>query len=166
MRARFAGLALVLTVAAAGQNCPAPAASTANWNGWSDAANTRFQPSKAAGLTVQSAAKLKLKWAFGLAGVTSAQGTPAVYGGRLFVGAPDGTVYALNAQTGCSYWTYKAEAGVRGSPVVDGSAVFVGDLKANVYALGDHGIAKARPGKAVHSDFGARRVDGGGERFV
>src|SRR5262249_35102542 len=43
-----------------------------DWNGWSDAANTRFQPARAAGLTSQTTPKLKLKWAFGFSGVTTA----------------------------------------------------------------------------------------------
>jgi len=119
------------------QTCttPAPAASTANWNGWSDAANTRFQPAKSAGLTPQSTPRLKLKWAFGFPGVTTAQGTPTVFGGRVFVGAADGTVYALDARTGCTSWTYKAAAGVRASPVIGGTTAYAADLKANVYAL-------------------------------
>src|SRR5262249_43509990 len=36
-----------------------------DWNGWSDAANTRFQPARQAGLSEQSTSKLKLKWSFG-----------------------------------------------------------------------------------------------------
>ncbi|HXP87142.1 MAG TPA: PQQ-binding-like beta-propeller repeat protein [Bryobacteraceae bacterium] len=133
----LATAAVVLADTSAGCSASAPPPSTANWNGWSDAANTRFQPARAAGLTPQSTPRLKLKWAFGFPGVATAQGTPTVFGGRIFVGAADGTVYALDARTGCTYWTYKAAAGVRGSPVVGegGTAAYVGDLKANVYAL-------------------------------
>jgi outer membrane protein assembly factor BamB len=29
----------------------------------------------------------------------------AVAGGRLFVGSENGDLYALNAKTGCTYWT-------------------------------------------------------------
>jgi polyvinyl alcohol dehydrogenase (cytochrome) len=135
----FAAVALAFwgTAAMAAQ-CSAPAKpGGANWNGWADAANTRFQNAKAAGLTSQTAPRLKLKWAFGFPGVTTSEGNPTVFGGRLFVGDANGVVYSLDAQTGCTYWTWTAAAGVRASPVVDpaGKAVFIGDLKANVYAL-------------------------------
>src|SRR5229473_5655532 len=61
-----------------------------NWNGWADAANTRFQPSAQAGLTKQTTPKLKLKWAFGFPGVTTGFGVPAIVDGKVFVGAADG----------------------------------------------------------------------------
>ncbi len=107
----------------------------ADWNGWSDAANTRFQPARSAGLTRFTTPKLKLKWAFGFPGVTTAFGTPTVFDGRVFVGAADGTVYSLDARTGCVYWTYAAVAGVRISPVLGNGSVYFGDLRGNVYAL-------------------------------
>ncbi len=105
------------------------------WNGWSDAANTRFQPARAAGLTRQTTPKLKLKWAFGFPGVTTAFGTPTVFDGRVFVGAADGSVYSLDARTGCPYWTYLAVAGVRTSPVIGNGSAYFGDLRGNIYAL-------------------------------
>ncbi|HEY2843974.1 MAG TPA: PQQ-binding-like beta-propeller repeat protein [Bryobacteraceae bacterium] len=114
---------------------PPPQARTPGWNGWADAANTRFQPARAAGLTKASAARLKVKWTFGFPGVTSAFGSPSVYEGRVFVGAADGSVYALDARTGCTYWTYMAAAGVRVAPVLGGKLVYFGDLRGNVYAL-------------------------------
>jgi len=116
---------------------PPPGSKVASWNGWSDAANTRFQNAKAAGLTSQTVPKLKLKWAFGFPGVMTSQGTPTVFGGRVFVGDASGVVYSLDAQTGCTYWTFMAAAGVRASPVLDsaGRSVYLGDLKGNVYAL-------------------------------
>ena len=108
-----------------------------SWNGWADPANTRFQSRQAAGLTAQSTRRLKLKWAFGFPGVTTAFGTPTIFSGQLFVGAADGSVYALDAGSGCVHWTYAALAGVRGSPVAsaDGRAVYFGDLRGNVYAV-------------------------------
>lgn len=113
---------------------PLPGPGGAAWNGWADAANTRFQNAKAAGLNSQTAPKLKLKWAFGFPDVTMAEGTPTIFGGRVFIGDANGIVYSLDARTGCTYWTFKADTAVRNSPAV-GSAVFFGDLKGNVYAL-------------------------------
>src|SRR5207245_10459754 len=66
---------------------PQRASATGNWNGWADAANTRFQPARQAGLTRQTTPKLKLKWAFGFPGVTTAFGVASVVDGRVFVGA-------------------------------------------------------------------------------
>src|ERR1700733_1424541 len=85
--------------------------SNKQWNGWADAANTRF--AKASGLTRQTTPKLQLKWAFGFPGVTTAFGTPTIVDGRVFVGDANGVVYALDARTGCTYWTFTAMAGVR-----------------------------------------------------
>ena len=113
--------------------CTGTPRSNGEWNGWADAANTRF--AKSSGLTPQTVPKLKVKWAFGFPGATTAFGNPSVTGGRVFVGDANGVVYALDARTGCTYWSYNAAAGVRAAPVVGGQSVFLGDLRGNVYAL-------------------------------
>src|SRR4029079_4669400 len=91
------------------------------------------------GLTAADVPNLKLKWAFGFPGGTQAYGNPSIVGGRVFVGSDNGTVYALDTDTGCLYWSFKADGGVRSAPSVGraGSrdAVYFGDLKANVFAL-------------------------------
>jgi polyvinyl alcohol dehydrogenase (cytochrome) len=110
----------------------------ASWNGWgADGDNTRFQTAKAAGFTRDDVPRLKLKWAFGFPGVATAFGSPSVFGGRVFVGSADGTVYSLNAQTGCIYWTYKAAEGVRTAVLLEnnGTAAYFGDLQGNMYAV-------------------------------
>ena len=117
---------------------PALSKSAASWNAWGiDASNSRFQSAKAAGLSSQDVPKLKLKWAFGFPGVTTAFGTPTVFGGRLFVGSADGTVYSLNAQSGCIYWTYKANDGVRTAIIIspDGQTAYIGDLHSWMHAV-------------------------------
>jgi len=107
------------------------------WNGWADAANTRFQPAKTAGLTPTNTPRLKLKWSFAFPGVTTAFGNPTVFGGRIFVGAADGAVYSLDARSGCVYWTYVATAGVRVAPLIsaNGRTAYFGDLRGYVYAV-------------------------------
>ncbi len=111
------------------------------WNGWgNDLANTRFQPAKAAGLTATDVPKLTLKWAFGFAGTAASSGQPTVAGGRVFVGNPNGFVYSLDATTGCTYWSFKADGGVRTAvsiaPIAGGKHVAMfGDIRANVYGL-------------------------------
>ncbi len=112
-----------------------------SWNGWSaDGANTRFQPAKNAGIAAGDVARLKLKWSFGLPGATSVYGQPSVVAGRVFVAADTGYVYSLDAATGCVYWSFLAEAGVRNAvsiAPVNGEefAAFFGDQKGNVYAV-------------------------------
>ncbi len=115
-----------------------------DWNGWGNGvANNRFQPAAAAGLTAATVPNLKLKWAFGFPGGTSAFAQPAVVGGRVFVGTDIGYVYSLDAATGCIYWSFRPDAGVRtamtvGPITTHGKhryAVFFGDLKANAYAI-------------------------------
>ena len=49
--------------------------------------------------------RLQLRWAFGLADSERARGAPAVAGGRVFVGARNGSVFALEAKTGCTVWS-------------------------------------------------------------
>jgi polyvinyl alcohol dehydrogenase (cytochrome) len=106
-----------------------------DWNGWADAANTRFQSARAAGLNRQNVGKLRLKWAFGFPDVTTAFGTPSVFQGRVFVGAADGSVFSLDARTGCTHWTFKAAGGVRTAPVAGTGRVYFGDIRGNVYAV-------------------------------
>jgi len=115
-----------------------------DWNGWGNGlANNRFQTAAAAGLTAATVPDLKLKWAFGFPGGTSSFGQPAVVAGRVFVGSDIGYVYSLDAATGCIYWSYRTDAGVRNAMTVGPItthgkhhyAVFFGDLKANAYAL-------------------------------
>jgi polyvinyl alcohol dehydrogenase (cytochrome) len=120
------------------------------WRGWSpDSTNSRFQSAQQAGLTAEDVPRLTLKWAFGFPDATSAWSQPTVAGGRLFVGSQNGTVYALDAKTGCVYWTFTAKGGVRTAMTVGRGTVFFGDTGANVYAL------DVENGKAIWS----RQVD-------
>src|ERR1700681_558747 len=114
------------------------------WNGWgNDFMNTRFQPAQAAGLAADQVPRLKLKWAFGFPNGVQAHGQPAIVAGRVFVGSDISYIYSLDAGTGCVYWSYQAQTGVRTAIVVgpvkgQGSAkyaAYFGDGRANVYAV-------------------------------
>ncbi len=108
------------------------------WSGWGgDARNRRFQPTRAAGITRAQVGNLKLKWAFGFAGVAATYGQPTAFKGRLFVGSEDGTVYALDSATGCLWWTYKASATVKTAISIgnQGTTAFFGDTNGVVYAV-------------------------------
>jgi polyvinyl alcohol dehydrogenase (cytochrome) len=107
------------------------------WNGWGvDDWNTRFQPAAAALIDAGTAGRLKLKWAFGFPNGTTAFGQPTIVEGRLFTGSNDGTVYALDARSGCIYWMFQAQTLVRSAVVVGpGPRAYVSDLDSNFYAL-------------------------------
>ena len=62
----------------------------------------------------------------------------------MFVGSESGDIFALDAKTGCTYWTFHAKAGIRTAPSVgpykrangtNGFAVYVADGAANAYAV-------------------------------
>lgn len=112
--------------------------SAENWNGWGiDILNTRYQ--RHTPIRADNVAGLKLKWAFGIPDASTAYGQPTVVGGRLFLGSGDGTVFALNAETGCTIWTFRAETTVRSAVTVaesDGRLLaYFGDGEANLYAV-------------------------------
>jgi polyvinyl alcohol dehydrogenase (cytochrome) len=103
--------------------CPNPAGpvavGAAQWNGWGrDLENSRYQPEPA--IRAADVPKLRLKWAYGYQG-NGVYGQPTVVDGRLFVTSSSGRVYALDARTGCTYWTFDAAAAAR-------TAVTVGEL--------------------------------------
>ncbi len=115
------------------------------WNGWgAGLANTRYQIGSVAALSAGQVSKLKLRWAFGFEGALAARTQPSIVEGILFTGSERGDVYALDAKTGCTYWTYRAQAAVRTAMTVapyrvPGSstqyAVYFGDGRANAYAV-------------------------------
>jgi polyvinyl alcohol dehydrogenase (cytochrome) len=144
------------------------------WNGWgNDVSNARFQSAKGAGLSADQVPNLKLKWAFGFPGAEEVYGQPTVAGGRVFLGVDTGAVYSLDAASGCVYWSYQADAGVRTAisigPVKGKGAakfgVYFGDIRANVYMLDastgkeiwkvkveDHPVAKITGAPMLYED--------------
>ena len=144
------------------------------WNGWgNDILNDRFQSAKGAGLTADQVPNLKLKWAFGFPGAEEVYGQPTVAGGRVFLGVDTGAVYSIDAETGCVYWSYQADAGVRtaisiGTVKGKGATkygVYFGDIRANVYMLDastgkeiwkvkveDHPVAKITGAPTLYED--------------
>jgi polyvinyl alcohol dehydrogenase (cytochrome) len=89
------------------------------WNGWGrELDNSRYQPVPA--IRAMDVPKLALKWAYGYQRGTEF-GQPTLVDGRLFVTSSSGRIYALDAKTGCTYWTYDAPAGSR-------SAISIGEL--------------------------------------
>jgi polyvinyl alcohol dehydrogenase (cytochrome) len=138
-----AGLGGDSTGAAQGR-CNAPArfkfTSGPAWNGWgATPQNSRSQSAANAQLSAAQVAHLELKWAFGFPDATSAWAQPSISGGWLFVGSQNGTVYALDAKSGCIHWFFSADGGVRTAmfvgPGASGGVVYFGDTSAKAYAL-------------------------------
>lgn len=122
---------------ACGNNSP-PMATLQMWNGWGvDLSNSRFQTLKLAGLSKSELPRLRVKWAFGYAGATSAGGPPTVVGGRIFVAGGDGRIYSLDMHSGCVYWTFLPSAPARTAITVsaDGATAYFGDMQARAYAI-------------------------------
>ncbi len=103
--------------------------------------NRRFVPEDVGGLSASNVSNLKLKWAFGFPDALRARSNPAIGYGAVFVGSQDGSVYALDLDSGCVKWRFKAAAEVRTGIVVSTNAgsgaprVYFGDILAKAYAL-------------------------------
>jgi polyvinyl alcohol dehydrogenase (cytochrome) len=109
------------------------------WNGWGwDVANSRHHPHP--GLAASDVPRLKLKWAFAYPAAMT-WGQPTVMGGRVFVTSTTGEVYALDADTGCTWWTFDAGAPVRTALSVargdeeHAAIAYFGDISATVHAV-------------------------------
>jgi polyvinyl alcohol dehydrogenase (cytochrome) len=109
--------------------CKEPASlseNAADWGSWGrDPENTRFQPDP--GFAATDVPRLKLKWAFAYPG-SEAVGQPTRVGNMLFVASATGMIFALDARTGCTYWSTDAGAPVK-------SAIGVGKAGARTIAV-------------------------------
>ncbi len=113
--------------------------------GWGvDLENSRFQPAASGGLHAGNVGNLEVKWSFAYPNAVQARSQPVFGGGAIYVGSQDGTVWALDAETGCLRWRFAADAEVRtGIAITPWEAddaevdplIFFGDMLANVYAL-------------------------------
>ncbi|MDZ4797432.1 MAG: PQQ-binding-like beta-propeller repeat protein [Bryobacteraceae bacterium] len=112
-------------------------------------------PAPAGRLTAANLPSLKLRWAFGFEGEVMAFAQPTVSGNRLYVGSASGSVYALDAATGCTHWQFEAEAAVRTAIVVQGDRLWFGDLHSNVYSV-DSGSGEMRWKKKLDAHPSAR----------
>lgn len=137
-------VAVVSPAGAIPNRCAEPAAPSrrraSTWAVWGgDMQNRRYQSSEAAGIDAADIGRLKLKWAFGFPDAASLRSHPSLSGGRLFAGGPDGTVFALDAATGCTHWATQLAGSVRSGTAVaeigGRTRLFVGDSAAIVYGI-------------------------------
>ncbi|MEE8338921.1 MAG: PQQ-binding-like beta-propeller repeat protein [Xanthomonadales bacterium] len=114
-------------------------------SGWGvDSKNTRFQPEQSGGLSATDVPALEVKWAFAYPNAIKARSQPAFGGGAIYFGSQDGTVWALDANTGCLRWRFRAAAEVRTAIVISpwstddaevDPTLYFGDLLARAYAI-------------------------------
>jgi len=119
---------------------PMSGSTAGNWAGWSPLSdNRRFQADQDAALSPSRVSQLTVKWAFGFPSDVIAIGAPAVVNGTLFVGSAAGTVYALDAKTGCLHWLFEANGPVRSTTVLarsgSGYSLVFGDQIGWVYSI-------------------------------
>jgi|TARA_B100001964_G_scaffold242980_1_gene319501 polyvinyl alcohol dehydrogenase (cytochrome) len=113
-----------------------------SWMGWGNSLDqNRFQEESISMINLENISKLKMKWVFGVPETGRVRSQPSIAGGFLFFGSQNGTVYALDADTGCIWWTYKAKAEVRNAIAIDldefnrPKDIFFGDFEGRVYRL-------------------------------
>jgi polyvinyl alcohol dehydrogenase (cytochrome) len=102
--------------------------------------NTHFIPGAVARLSPSDIPKLKVKWTFAYPGAMRARSRPTFAYGALYVGSQNGTVYALDAKSGCIRWTFSTTAEVRTSVLVPPTTgkkkiAYFGDIIGRVYAV-------------------------------
>jgi polyvinyl alcohol dehydrogenase (cytochrome) len=113
----------------------------ADWGGWGGPdGNRRFQPGERE-LNRDNVGNLQLDWVFAFPQATRVRSQPTVADAMTYIGSQDGTVYALDTDTGCIHWTFQADAEVRGAIKlhVDKDSgnreLLFGDIKANAYSI-------------------------------
>ena len=115
------------------------------YRGWGFADDNRREvSSEIAGINRANVGNLELQWVFAFPDAVRARSHPAVAGGAVFVGSQDGSVYALDQDSGCVIWRFRARGEVRTGIVLsdwdsaDESAdplLYFGDYLGNVYAV-------------------------------
>jgi outer membrane protein assembly factor BamB len=76
---------------------------------------------------------LRLLWTFQAADMI--ESTIAVVDGTAYVGALDGFLYAIDAQTGEKRWTYQTSGSIKASPSVDKGVIYFGDSEGVFHAV-------------------------------
>lgn len=69
--------------------------------------------------------KLDLLWMFKAGDMI--ESTAAIVDGVVYVGASDGILHAIDANTGNNIWTYNTEASIKSSPSILNSVIYFGD---------------------------------------
>lgn len=113
---------------------------SAQVNGWGmDKQNRRYQMNS--DITADNVTQLDIQWTFAVPNAIQVRSQPVVTDEALFFGTQNGTVLALNRETGCEYWRFKATSEVRTALSMGpdasgtGALLYFGDFGANIYAV-------------------------------
>ena len=102
-----------------------------------DAANSRWQRDSA--INAANVGSLRLKWAFAAPNVSTMRSQPAVSDDTIFLPTLAGRLYALDRESGCIRWTYRADGPLRTSATLgmvgNEPALFVGDQGSTIHAV-------------------------------
>jgi len=63
------------------------------------------------------------------------QSSPTIADGVVYIGSADGSLYAVDAQTGKENWRFTTGARLRSSPAVAEGIVYIGSWDGNIYAV-------------------------------
>ena len=76
----------------------------------------------------------KAVWTF--ATKARVESSPAIAGGRVFVGSNDGRFYVLNLNTGAKLWEFNAGAPLSASPAIGRGRIVIGSQDGRLYCFG------------------------------
>tara|TARA_B110000008_G_scaffold251895_1_gene266147 strand:- start:51 stop:1829 length:1779 start_codon:yes stop_codon:yes gene_type:complete len=115
---------------------PFPTQSEILWSNWGNGLSNQRVQSKSS-LNPQNISQLELKWAFGFNDSIRIRSQPLVTEDTIYIGSQSGHVYALSLDTGCQWWSFKADAEVRGAITLSDNkkSILFTDFAANVYRL-------------------------------
>ena len=115
---------------------PFPTQSEILWSNWGNGISNQRVQAKSS-LNPQNISQLELKWAFGFNDSIRIRSQPLVTEDTIYIGSQSGHVYALSLDTGCQWWSFKADAEVRGAITLsdDKKSILFTDFAANVYRL-------------------------------
>lgn len=104
-------------------------------------ANQRYYDREDLQLNAGNVNKLELSWVFAFPNASRARVQPTIAGNTLFTASQTGTIFALDRRTGCTRWTFQADAEIRSALVIGrdtagkANRLYFGDFGATVYAL-------------------------------
>jgi outer membrane protein assembly factor BamB len=64
------------------------------------------------------------------------ESTPAIAGGRVYVGSNDGRFYVLSLSSGAKLWEFNAGAPLSASPAIANGRIVIGSQDGRLYCFG------------------------------
>lgn len=116
-------------------------AGSVRWMGYGgNLAGTGFQPADRAGMNASDVPRLRLRWAYGIPDASQVRTKPTVAGDVILIADQFGNVYAIDHASGCTRWTFEADAGIRSAILIgeneeERSVAYFVDSRTNAYAL-------------------------------